>query len=100
MPERVKTIPDVSTARELGYPGLEVAVGWSALVGPPKMNAEATKVWIDILAKLRSDKSWNKLTQRLGSIPTIMSPEDTKKFIEYSYGKMNALVTKLDMRIK
>jgi tripartite-type tricarboxylate transporter receptor subunit TctC len=100
MPKRVKTIPDVPTARELGYPGLEVAVGWSALVGPPNMNAEATKKWIGILQKLKTDKSWNKMTQKLGSIPTILSPEETKKFIEYSYNKMSALVTKLDMKIK
>tara|TARA_B100000965_G_scaffold156043_1_gene130012 strand:+ start:88 stop:1086 length:999 start_codon:yes stop_codon:yes gene_type:complete len=100
MPERVKSIPDVPTARELGFPGLEVAVGWSALVGPPKMDPEATKTWIDVLAKLKGDKSWNRMTQKLGSIPTIMGPEETKKFIEHSYTKMNALVEKLDMKIK
>ncbi len=100
MPERVASIPDVPTARELGYPGLEVAVGWSALVGPPKMDEEATKKWVDVLAKLKEDKSWNRMTQKLGSIPTIMSPEETRKFIEHSYSKMNALVEKLGMKIK
>lgn len=100
MPKRLKSIPDVPTARELGYPGLEVAVGWSALVGPPNMNAKATKKWIDVLAKLKSDKSWIKLTQKLGSVPTILPPDETRKFIEHSYGKMNALVTKLGMKIK
>lgn len=100
MPKRLTELPDVPTARELGYPGLEVAVGWSALVGPPKMDKKATAVWIDVLAKLKTDKSWNKMTQKLGSIPTILSPDETKKFIEHSYNKMNALVTKLDMKIK
>jgi tripartite-type tricarboxylate transporter receptor subunit TctC len=100
MPKRLKSIPDVPTARELGYPGLEVAVGWSALVGPPNMNAEASKKWIEVLAKLKTDKSWIKLTQKLGSVPNILPPDETKKFIEYSYGKMNALVTKLGMKIK
>ncbi len=100
MPKRLKNLPDVPTARELGYPGLEVAVGWSALVGPPNMDKEATAMWIDVLAKLKTDKSWNKMTQKLGSIPNILSPDETRKFIEHSYNKMNALVTKLDMKIK
>ena len=37
-PERVKEIPDVPTAREIGFPQLEAIVGWSALYGPPKMS--------------------------------------------------------------
>ena len=64
------------------------------------MDEEATKKWVDVLAKLKEDKSWNRMTQKLGSIPTIMSPEETRKFIEHSYSKMNALVEKLGMKIK
>ncbi len=100
MPERVKSVPDIPTARELGYPGLEVAVGWSAVVGPPNMDAEATKTWVEILNKLKGNRSWVRMTQRLGSIPSILPPDETKKFIDSSYKKMNDLVSRLGMRIK
>lgn len=100
MPERLSAIPDVPTARELGYPKLEVAVGWSAVVGPPNMAPEATKKWVEVLTKLKADKSWLSMTKKLGSIPVVLSPDETKQFVSTSFQTMNDLVTKLDMRIK
>lgn len=100
MPKRLSAIPDVPTSRELGYPKLEVAVGWSAIVGPPKMEEGATKKWAEVLQKLKDDKSWISMTKKLGSIPVVLSPEETKEFVTESYKTMDALVTKLDLRIK
>lgn len=99
MPERLPELPDVPTARELGHPGLEIAVGWSAIVGPPKMDPEAVKKWSKVLEGLKADKSWNKMTTKLGSTPNVLSPQETRNFIEKSYNGMSSLVTKLGMKI-
>src|SRR5450756_2948165 len=57
-PERVKDIPDVPTAREAGYPQLEVIVGWSALYGPPKMDPVALAKWTEVLRRVANDPVW------------------------------------------
>lgn len=100
MPERLAELPDVPTARELGHPELEVAVGWSAIVGPPDMPEDAIAGWTEVLADLADDKSWNQMTTKLGSVPNILSPDETRAFIEESYNRMNELVTRLDMKIQ
>lgn len=99
-PKRFGAIPDVPTVAELGHPKLEVVVGWSALYGPPKMKAEVVNKWSAALQKIKTDKSWNKMTKRLGSIPAIMSPADTEKFAENQYKTFHAVAKRVGMIIK
>ena len=99
-PERVASLPDVPTVAEAGYPALETVVGWSGVWGPPGMNQEAADKWVEVLGKLKEDKAWIKLTQGLGSIPYVRSPEDTKAFVEKQYNAFRALTEKLGMTIQ
>ena len=99
-PERVASLPDVPTAAEAGYPALETVVGWSGVWGPPDMNQEAADKWVEVLGKLKEDKAWIKLTQGLGSIPYVRSPEDTRAFVEKQYNAFRALTEKLGMTIQ
>lgn len=68
-PERYKEIPDVPTAKEVGFPMLERIIGWSALYGPPKMDAKLVKLWGDTLQKVAKDTQWVSATEknRLGA---------------------------------
>ena len=99
-PERVASLPDVPTVAEAGYPALETVVGWSGVWGPPGMDQEAVDKWVEVLGKLKEDKAWIKLTQGLGSIPYVQSPEDTKAFVEKQYSAFRALTEKLGMTIQ
>ena len=99
-PERVASLPDVPTVAEAGYPALETVVGWSGVWGPPGMNQEAADKWVEVLGKLKEDKAWIKLTQGLGSIPYVRSPEDTRAFVEKQYNAFRALTEKLGMTIQ
>ena len=99
-PERVASLPDVPTVAEAGYPALETVVGWSGVWGPPGMNQEAVDKWVEVLGKLKEDKAWIKLTQGLGSIPYVQSPEDTKAFVEKQYNAFRTLTEKLGMTIQ
>jgi tripartite-type tricarboxylate transporter receptor subunit TctC len=84
-PERYKEIPDVPTAKEAGYPALERIIGWSALYGPPKMDAKLVRIWGDTLAKVAKDAQWSGATEKVGSVPRILSPEETAKFVREQY---------------
>lgn len=99
-PERLKDVPSAPTVRELGYPNLEVLVGWSGIAGPPNTPKEVVDVWAAALQKVKKDKSWNKLEARLGSVPHILSPADTVAFVKKQYKVFSSLVNRLGMRIK
>ncbi len=83
--ERLPQLKDCPTVRELGYPHLEKVVGWSGLYGPPNMKKETVEAWQAALQKVKKDKAWNKMTKALGSIPQILSPEETYKFYKEQY---------------
>ena len=99
-PERVSSLPDVPTVAEAGYPALETVVGWSGVWGPPDMNREAVDKWVEVLGKLKEDRAWIKLTRGLGSIPYVLSPEDTRAFVEKQYNAFRTLTEKLGMTIQ
>lgn len=97
--ERIGMAPDTPTAGELGYPDLEVLVGWSALYGPPGMDPEVIAALEDMLGKVSEDKAWNKFTRALGSIPQILSAADTKAFVDRQVSVFSELVERLDMKV-
>ena len=99
MPERLKDIPDVPTAREAGYPQLEAIVGWSALLGPPKMDRDALAKWVETLGAVRRDPAWIAAEQRIGSIPRILSPQDTETFMGSQFGTYQQLARQLKLEL-
>lgn len=99
-PERYKEIPDVPTAKEAGFPMLERIIGWSALYGPPKMDARLVKIWGDTLQKVAKDPQWVGATEKIGSVPHILPPQETARFVKeqyetyYNLGKLLNIVLK------
>jgi len=98
--ERFETIPDVPTAKEVGYQNLEQIIGWSAIYGPPGLPDEVVAKWSESLNALKENRAWLKLTTGLGNIVSIMSPEETKAFVENQYQIFDAAINKLGMRIE
>src|SRR3569623_127832 len=84
-PERVKDLPGVPTVSELGMKDLEAVSGWSALYGPPKLPDAVVKTWTSARSELSSDDAWKKKVVSLGSVPSIMSPEETHQFAKKQY---------------
>ena len=78
--ERVKALPDVPTARELGFAQLEAAMGWSGLYGPPGLPAEVVNRWVEALQKVAQDPVWLKGNENIAAIPAIRSRAETEKF--------------------
>jgi len=84
-PERYKEIPNVPTAKEVGYPQLERIIGWSALYGPPGMDRKLVAYWGGVLQKVAQDPQWITATERIGSVPRILPPEETARFVKEQF---------------
>lgn len=98
--DRQDIIPDVPTAAEVGYTDLEMIIGWSAIYGPADLPDEVLAKWTETLTALEEDAAWNRMTKSLGNIVTIMSPEDTKAFVEAQYNTYNDTLEKLGLQIQ
>lgn len=97
-PDRVKEIPNVPTAKEVGMPQLEAIVGWSALYGPPKLPTEVVKKWSEVLELANKDAGWLAGNVRYGGVPRILSPQDTEKFAATQYVAYSKLSSQLGIK--
>jgi tripartite-type tricarboxylate transporter receptor subunit TctC len=86
--------------RELGYPQLEAIIGWSALYGPPGMTAEMTTYWREALAKVAADPQWIAGTQRIGGMPSVMTPADTRRFVAGQFQLYERIGKQLGIELK
>ena len=98
-PERVKDIPDVPTAREQGYPQLEAIVGWSALYGPPNLPAPIVARWSETLAAVAKDAGWIGGEEKIGSIPRILPPRETERFVAEQFKTYEQLGKQLNLQL-
>ncbi len=83
--ERMAALPDVPTARELGYTEMEAIVGWSALYGPAKLPADVRDKLVAALKVVATDPAWIAATGQTGSLPYVLSPDETKEFALRQY---------------
>ena len=97
-PNRLKELPDVPTARDLGWPQMENLAAWSALAGPPELPREVVERWSEALAQLARDPAWLAGNEKLGGIPAIRSPAETEKFVREQYQIYEKLAERLGLR--
>ncbi len=98
--DRQEIIPDVPTASEAGYADLEMIIGWSAIYGPADLPEKVVGKWSETLTALEEDAAWNRMTKSLGNIVTIMSPDETKAYVETQYNIYNDTLEKLGLQIQ
>jgi putative tricarboxylic transport membrane protein len=96
--DRLKELPDVPTARDLGWPEMENLAAWSALAGPPGLPREVVERWSEALAQLARDPAWLAGNEKLGGIPAIRSPAETEKFVREQYQIYEKLAERLGLR--
>jgi tripartite-type tricarboxylate transporter receptor subunit TctC len=92
-PVRIAEMPGVPSAREAGYPDMEKIVGWTALMGPPKLPNAIVERWTDVFARLARDPDWQAGNARIGGVPAIRSPAATAQFVREQYELYDKLVT-------
>jgi tripartite-type tricarboxylate transporter receptor subunit TctC len=96
--EPLKELPDVPTARSLGWREMERLAAWSALAGPPQLPREVVARWSDVLAKVARDPGWLAGNEKIGGIPAVRSPAETDKFVREQYQLYEGLATRLGLR--
>ncbi len=80
--ERMPSLPDVPTARELGYADMERIVGWSAIFGPAKLPADVRDRLVAVMKTIATDPAWLAGTAQTGSLPYVKSPDETRDFLQ------------------
>lgn len=95
--ERMASMPDVPTARELGYSEMEGIVGWSAVYAPPNLPAEVRARLVSAMKTIAADAAWQAATAQSGSLPYVKSPEETKLFVQKHYQLYRSLGESLNI---
>ncbi len=96
--EPLKELPEVPTARSLGWTEMERLAAWSALAGPPQLPREVVDRWTDAMAKLSRDAAWIAGVEKLGGIPAVRTPAETDKFVRDQYQLYDRLSERLGLR--
>ncbi|RZI69193.1 MAG: tripartite tricarboxylate transporter substrate binding protein [Variovorax sp.] len=96
-PERMSSMPDVPTARELGYAEMEGIVGWSAVYGPPNLPAEVREKLVSAMKTIAEDSAWMAATAQTGSLPYVKSPEESKRFVQKHFQLYRSLGESLNI---
>ena len=97
-PARLPEIPDVPSAAEAGFPGMNAIVGWTALMGPPGLPREVVERWTAVFQQLARDPGWQQGNARLGGIAAIRSPAETERFVREQFELYSRLVGILGIR--
>ena len=97
-PVRIAELPGVPSAREAGFPDMEKIVGWTALMGPPKMPGAIVNRWTEVFARLAKDPDWMAGNARIGGVAAIRSPAATEQYVREQYELYDKLVTALGIR--
>ena len=82
---RIPALPEVPTAREVGFPDMEGVLGWSAVYGPPKMPDAIRDKIAAAIRTISTDPAWVAATATTGSIPFVQTPDETKEFVRSQY---------------
>jgi tripartite-type tricarboxylate transporter receptor subunit TctC len=95
---RLKQLPQLQNAAELGLRDMQQLQGWSALLGPAGMPVEAVAYWQGILDRVADDPEWQAGTEALGALPRIRAIRDPAQFLRQQAQFYERLVTMLGAR--
>ena len=95
---RLKALPQLQNAAELGLRDMQQLQGWSALLGPAGMPAEAVARWRVILAQVAADPQWQAGTEALGALPRIRAIPDPALYLQQQARFYERLVAMLGGR--
>lgn len=95
---RLRALPRLQNAAELGLRDMQQLQGWSALLGPVGMPAEAIERWHLLLDKVAADPEWQAGTEALGASPLIRAVRDPAHYLRQQARFYERLVTTLETR--
>lgn len=91
---------DAPSAADLGKPDLEGLVGWTAIAGPAGLPDDVAEKWRTWLAEAVKDEKFQQQMEAAGSIIRLMSPEESRSFIENQSSAFREIVDAVGMRVE
>lgn len=91
---------DAPSVAELGKPALEQLVGWTGIAGPAELPDDVAQKWGEWLATATADEKFREQMESMGSVIELMSPEESREFIQTQYEVFRRLVDELGMRVE
>ncbi|HEY1128251.1 MAG TPA: tripartite tricarboxylate transporter substrate binding protein [Roseateles sp.] len=95
---RLRSLPRLQNAAELGWRDMQQLQGWSALLGPAGMSAHAVDRWRSVLDKVAADPGWQAGTEALGASARITATQDPAQFLRKQVQFYERLVGVLEAR--
>ncbi|MFG6429654.1 tripartite tricarboxylate transporter substrate-binding protein [Roseateles sp. LYH14W] len=92
---RLKALPRLQNAAELGLRDMQNLQGWSALLGPPGMSPAAVAQWRALLTQVAEDAEWQAATEATGAAPRIRALRDPAAYLSQQQQFYERLVTLL-----
>lgn len=95
---RLKALPRLQNAAELGLRDMQQLQAWSALLGPARMPAIAVAHWQALLVRVADDPEWQAAIEALGAVPRLRAVPDPAQFLRQQALFYERLVTTLGER--
>lgn len=96
-PTRLPGLPDIPTAREAGFPGLDV-VGWQGLSGPPNLPAHVVARWTALLEEAARDPAFLEQAAKVNKVIVYKGPEAFWQFQQDELKRYLPLAIKMGIR--
>jgi len=96
-PTRLPGLPDVPTAKEAGFPELDV-VGWQGLAGPPRLPAPIVARWAALVEEASKDPAFLEQAAKVNKVIAYKGPDAFWKLQEDELKKYTALAIKMGIR--
>lgn len=95
---RLRALPRLQNAAELGLRDMQHLQAWSALLGPPGMSPAAVARWRGILDRVAADADWVIATEALGAMPRIRAIPDPAQYLRQQAQFYERLVALLGLQ--
>ena len=95
---RLKALPRLQNAAELGLRDMQQLQGWSALLGPPGMPPVVVARWRALLEQVANDPQWQAGTEALGAAARIHAIPDPAQYLRQQTLFYERIVTLLGAR--
>jgi tripartite-type tricarboxylate transporter receptor subunit TctC len=96
-PERLAGTPDVPTAKEVGYPGLNI-YGWQGVSGPAKLPTDVVEKWDQTLREASKDPAFLEQANKIYKVIAYLGPKEFWEFMQDEYKRYLPLAIKMGMR--
>lgn len=96
-PTRLPGLPDIPTAKEAGFPDLDI-VGWQGIAGPKGLPAPIVAKWAALVEDASKDPAFIEQAAKVNKVLSYKGPDDFWKMQQDELKKYQPLAVKMGIR--